>query len=158
MVTEIKINTSHSQIAVFDPCIDNPFNAWKQAHVNQGFSWRNHSVSFKTLIETGAHTVRIERGEIDEEIYESSKRTIRVPFEVKTGFVEIGGVLGSETVAMPPGLYMLEALFFEPINEANASTLLRFVATDDRTEFLVVKADDALDVPQELEIEAQAAI
>ena len=48
------IDVSYSQIAVFNSELENPFNDWTDQHVLQGFSWREESGSFKTLVfETG---------------------------------------------------------------------------------------------------------
>ena len=44
---------SYSQVSVFMAKLDSPFNDWEQEHVEQGFAWREGSVSFATLEEAG---------------------------------------------------------------------------------------------------------
>jgi Competence protein J (ComJ) len=56
---QVRLIISHSQIAVFDPSLERPFNSWTDAHVAQGFSWRPGSVSFSTLCEWGRYDVEV---------------------------------------------------------------------------------------------------
>jgi hypothetical protein len=44
--TSFVLQVSHSQIAVFDSAMAQPFSAWSDMHVNQGFAWRAGAVSF----------------------------------------------------------------------------------------------------------------
>lgn len=103
----ISLLVSYSQISIFDGTLENPFNNWTEQHVRQGFSWRDGSVSFKTLIESGQLEVRI--------LYvrkffpdASSLRTISVPFVCQEGArIEIATITESHPVPLEAGEYQL---------------------------------------------------
>ncbi|MBN9391540.1 MAG: hypothetical protein J0I20_26140 [Chloroflexi bacterium] len=48
---------SYSQLIIFDNELEAPFNDWRPEHVAQGFSWREGSVSFRTLEDNGSMRV-----------------------------------------------------------------------------------------------------
>ena len=83
---------SYSQVAVFTAGLDHPFNDWEQEHVDQGFAWREGSVSFATLEEASA--LHCEAVVADGwRPHPEAERAIRVPFSVAGGdSVEIASI------------------------------------------------------------------
>ncbi|MEO7590107.1 MAG: competence protein ComJ, partial [Byssovorax sp.] len=83
---------SYSQVSVFTAGLGSPFNDWEQEHVDQGFAWREGSVSFATLEETG--TLHCEAVVADPwRPHPEAERAIRVPFNVAgDGSVEIASI------------------------------------------------------------------
>ena len=55
----LKINLSYSQLCIFLSSLAQPFNDWSDRHFTQGFSWRNGSVSFKSIAESGEHKINL---------------------------------------------------------------------------------------------------
>ncbi len=93
-----RIVVMYSQIAVFDPSMDSPFNDWAEPHVAQGFAWRPTSVSFGTLFEGGGVEVELRRSE-DLQVKPETVRAIRVPFTVtRSGKVQVTSVTGDGPV------------------------------------------------------------
>jgi len=101
------MSVSYSQIAVFDGRLDPPFNNWTDHHVQQGFSWRAGSVSFKTLIHSGRARVSYRISTV----YTPQPGTIRsivVPFMVESGAtIEIATIEAALPVTIEPGPYSL---------------------------------------------------
>lgn len=58
-MVEVIVDVSYSQLGVFVAGPLKPFNDWTDKHVAQGFAWRPESVSFRTLVEAGSHSVEI---------------------------------------------------------------------------------------------------
>ena len=50
---QFELFSSYSRVAVFRAGLEKPFNDWEQDHLDQGFAWREGSVSFATLEEGG---------------------------------------------------------------------------------------------------------
>lgn len=79
----------YCQLAVFQYGLENPFNDWNDTHVNQGFVWREGSVSFGTLSydEECKITVRVtDKNEVDTNAF----RAITVPFYISKKGIEVG--------------------------------------------------------------------
>lgn len=103
---QFTLEISYSQIAIFNAAMDRPFNNWTEAHFNQGFCWREGSVSFRTAAKTGQGKISIDR------LAEMSLRddvilAISVPFTVDTGNLEIASVFKGEVIDIEPGDYEL---------------------------------------------------
>lgn len=130
---------TYSQIAVFRPSLNNPFNDWTTRHVAQGFSWREGSVSFSTLDEAGRAETTFE---CQPSFVPVSKaiRAIVVPFEVdRGGKVECATIAQSMVVELKPGKY---ALHFEAGKKDNATAWIRFCfVPQDSVEPKVLVAD-----------------
>jgi hypothetical protein len=110
IITSSTLFVLYSQIAVFDPNLQKPFNEWTSEHSRQGFSWRPLSVSFAMLIDSGNMHIDIVSNTIVE-IAEDTVRAIQVPFDVQdSGVIEIATITESMRVELPPGKY---ALIFE---------------------------------------------
>lgn len=97
---------SYSQIAVFRSDLDNPSNDWTNQHVAQGFSWRDESVSFKTLVDAGPTSVEVVRA--SEMPIPNGSRAISVPFFCpEDSKIEIASIAGGQVTGLPGGRYQL---------------------------------------------------
>jgi Competence protein J (ComJ) len=104
------LSVSYSQIAIFDGRMNNPFNDWTDTHVQQGFSWRPESVSFKTLAEYGTFKVEVVAIPAFKARFDTI-RAISVPFLVKEGsLIEVASIGSSKVIKILSGTY---ELFFE---------------------------------------------
>jgi hypothetical protein len=154
---DFPIMVSYSQLAVFDPSLERPFNEWTRGHVAQGVSWRPGSVSFRTIQEGGRHLimVSVEANQVEPE--PAVIRAIDVPFEVPPGgAVEIGSISESTLFELPPGLYQLR---FECYGRANSETpRVRFVfCRDDDPVFRLLRVDSDLHPSKDLLLTALPA-
>lgn len=142
----------YSQIALFQYGLDNPFNDWNETHVNQGFSWREGSVSFGTLSSDGdcKITVRLTK-KIDDDII----RAIVVPFKVEKGGIEIGSVMETVAIDIPEGNY--ELLFTAKSVNSKEHYTFSFIESENPIA-KVLKADDELNLPDKLLMESNPAI
>lgn len=144
----------YSQIALFQYGIDNPFNDWNELHVNQGFSWRDGSVSFGTLSSDGDCKITVKltkKVETDGDII----RAIVVPFKVKKGGIEIGSVMETVAIDIPEGNY--ELLFTANSTNNAEHYTFSFIENENPTA-RVLKADNELNLPDNLLMEASPAI
>lgn len=107
------LDVSHSQVAVFDSGLQQPFNGWTESHVNQGFAWRPGSVSFATIEEAGRHSVSLDVVSGNVGVSPEAIRVIQTPFEVpQTGAIEVASVSDSVPFSLPPGTYALRFEYF----------------------------------------------
>lgn len=101
MALQFDIFVSYSQLAVFWPSLDEPFNAWTDQQVRDGYSWAPQSVSFKTPSESGVCTVEV----VD--VHGRSPRvagSIEVPFDVPDdGNVEVASISDGSVINVPCG-------------------------------------------------------
>ena len=144
----------YSQIALFKHGLDNPFNDWNEIHVNQGFSWREGSVSFGTLSSDGNCKVIIkltERIEIDDDII----RAIVVPFKVESAGLEIGSVMETVAIDIPKGKY--ELLFTAKSINNTEYYAFSFIKSEN-PKARIVRVDDGLSLPEDLLMVANPAI
>src|SRR3989338_926202 len=132
---------SHSQIAIFQTGLENPFNDWKDSHVEQGFAWRVGSVSFATLREGG--TIDVEAAAKKTwSIDSAADRIIRVPFVVSEPGVEVASIISGQALDIAPGSY---SLYFETGEKKDTATWCRctFVPDENPTPE-IIKADKGL--------------
>lgn len=144
----------YSQIALFQYGLNNPFNDWNETHVNQGFSWRDGSVSLGTLSSDGDCKITVKltkKIEIDNDII----RAIVVPFKVEKGGIEIGSVMETVAIDIPEGNY--EILFTAKSANSTEHYTFSFIESENPTA-RVLKADDELNLPDNLLMEANSAI
>jgi hypothetical protein len=154
---EFPVLVLYSQVTVFDPSLERPFNDWTDKHVAQGFSWRPRSAAFRTIAEDGRHlvTVLVDPAEDDEST--GAPRIIDVPFDVPAdGRVEIGSISDSSVLEIPPGSYAPRFECYEPVNGQPARVRFLFVRVPNPT-FRIVRADPELSPGQELLISTSAA-
>lgn len=105
MNKQFEIDVTYGQLAVFQAGLVNPFNDWTDDHVNQGFTWRDGSVSFGALSGDGYSQVHVKTTDIV--AIDDAVRAIIVPFEVKLGGVEVGSISETVVIEIPAGHYGL---------------------------------------------------
>lgn len=155
MSSQFIIYVSYSQIAVFDPGLQNPFNDWGPVHVSQGFSWRPRSVSFRTLEESGPMTVDIQISD-QIQLLNETVRAIQVPFDVgATGVVEVASITEGATVEIPPNNYVL--VFEHGLDDQQQMWCrFSFIPTE-HAQAQVLREDPELNPPTPLVMRANAA-
>src|SRR5260221_2439043 len=138
-MTKFQLFVSHSQLSIFDPSLQKPFNNWTRAHVNQGFAWRPGSVSFRTLLESGNCDVELFSDGIEVPVLSSAIRVIEVPFFLtKLGRVEVASVSDGRQFEMASGFYRLRF-------EALSGVAIRLVfAKGGERQFIILRADPEL--------------
>jgi hypothetical protein len=106
-VVSLNMFISYSQIALFDGSLRLPFNNWAKRHVAQGFTWRDGSISFRTLIESGPIDVTVVR--LKQFLgAEGVVRAISVPFSCgKDSRPEIASITESRRIDLDPGAYQV---------------------------------------------------
>jgi hypothetical protein len=147
------IPITYSQIAVFNSNLENPFNDWSDDQVSQGFSWREGSVSFKTLINDAI--VRVEFDVVGKFVPSvGSLRTISVPFKCnQSGEIEIATITDAQPLSVKSGVYQL---VFECGSEPDDWCRISLVVDGDlEPKILVADADLAPSYP--LIMEAHSA-
>ena len=155
-MTDLQIQISYATLAVFDPELRDPFNDWTQAQAAQGFAWRDGSVSFRTLIESGPLNVLVTVNGTRTAIRSDSVRAIQVPFRVpSSGIVEIGSISGGTTLKIPSGPY---ALICEIGSTSDGAPFGRLQFVPDKSAgAAVLRADPELSPPTPLVMGATPA-
>jgi hypothetical protein len=157
MATTIGLDVSFGQLAVFASSLRQPFNDWTEQHVSQGFAWRPGSVSFRSMVEAGRHSIEIAVANHLGAVHPEAIRVIEVPFEIPAdGAVEIGSIADTVPVSLPAGSFLLRCEFLPPGNTSGERARLTF-AKNDPPHFAVVRADPDLSVDRELLTSAQPA-
>jgi hypothetical protein len=103
---DFMLEISYSQIAVFNPHMDRPFNNWTEEHFNQGFVWRPQSVSFRTPARAGNAKCKVEVV-ADAALKKDAIIAISVPFHLPEQGVEVASVFKGQVVDLEPGDYQL---------------------------------------------------
>jgi len=155
---EFEIDISYGQLAVFIHSISDPFSDWSEEHVNQGFVWREGTVSFRTLLESGMHNVSAEVVEYFDGIDAAVIRAIDVPFDVPSdGDIEIASISDSAILSVPSGSYCLRCEFV--IDSLSGKNLVRLVfARGEPAHFLIVRADSELSPGSSLVVSGNPAL
>ncbi len=144
MKSTLRIEVSYCQFSVFPRSLAQPFNAWTDRHVDQGFAWRPESVSFRTLIESGAHLVEIDVVDYVNQTATDAVRIIEVPFEVPhDGTIEVGSISDSALLIVPAGPCLLRCELF-PVDEGGVAEVRLVFARKAPIRFAIVRADSAL--------------
>lgn len=151
-----KINITYSQLCIFISNLNNPFNDWSERNFMQGFAWRDGSVSFRSLYEIEIHQVNLFINEDLPTINDCCLRAFRVPFTVSSDEIEIGSISDSMLLRLEAGEYILQVEFMERIGDCFPEINIRFNFGD--TDFLILKADDAIISIGELDLMAKPAI
>jgi hypothetical protein len=151
------LSLSHSQIAVFDGRLEQPFNMWTEKHVNQGFSWRPGAVSFRTIASGGRHHVGLLITPEEVELPSDAVRIIQVPFEVPShGSVEVASIPDARPFELRPGSYALRYECFPLDGGSEPRVNFVFMKRDNPT-FSVLRADAELSLSGELLLTASPA-
>ncbi|MBH1987068.1 MAG: hypothetical protein I8H76_07090 [Burkholderiales bacterium] len=157
MAARMGFDVAYSQLAVFVSSIKQPFNDWTDRHVDQGFAWRPGSVSFRTLVEAGAHVVEVSVADRMGPIRDDAIRVVEVPFEVPPdGAVEIGGIAETVPVSLPAGAFVLRCEFLHPPGTEGERVAMTF-AKGEAARFAVLRADAELNPGVELLTHADPA-
>lgn len=150
-----QIYLSYSQICVFQSTLSDPFNDWNENQHQQGFSWREGSVAFRALQEDGDHEVGLYIDERVPELSDQVVRAFRVPFEAANGNVEIASISDSTPLEISAGKYSVQIEFLRPVAGDMPKIVIRM--NKGASDFKVLKADDALVVGENLDVEAVPA-
>ncbi|MEO5927635.1 MAG: competence protein ComJ [Patescibacteria group bacterium] len=105
------LDISYSQIYLFSVGTNNPFNQWEDKHLLQGFSWREGSVGFATMEESGIGHISVEF--INKPLtswLDGVQTVIEIPYEITLGAIEIASIADSKKIKAEDGKY---ALFFQ---------------------------------------------
>lgn len=152
----LKIYLSYSQICIFESSLSNPFNNWSDKSFNQGFSWRDRSVSFRTLLEEGNHLITIFINEPIPELDEDVVRAFKVPLDTSDGNIEIASISDSIPLKIPEGKYVLQIEFLTVSQNKNPEVNIRL--NKGETSFLILKADNEIYVDEGFDINSPPAI
>jgi len=156
--TTVNVEVAYGQIAIFTRALQQPFNDWTDRHVAQGFAWRPGSVSFRTIVEAGRHSVEINVTEHVGPISVGAVRAIEVPFEVPAdGAIEVGSISDSVPLSLPAGVFLLRCEFLRPSHSGAERVRLVF-GMKDASHFAIVRADESLNADGELLMTAPAAL
>lgn len=157
MATDVGVEISHGQLAVFASSLHQPFNDWTDRHVGQGFAWRPGSVSFRSVVEAGQHLIEIVVADRLGAIHPDAVRAIEVPFDVpRDGAVEVGSIAETVPLSLPAGAFLLRCEFLESGGTASARVRLTF-AKNEAARFAVVRADPELSIDGALLTTAEPA-
>lgn len=157
MATTIFVEVSYAQLSVFASSLPHPFNDWTDRHVLQGFAWRPGSVSFRSLVEAGLHSIEVDVVDRIGNVHDDAIRVLDVPFEVPSdGEVEIGSIGETIPISLPAGSFLLRCEFLQSAHRAGEQVRLTF-ARNDTPRFEVVRADSELMPHGELLIDAEPA-
>jgi hypothetical protein len=150
-----EIDIFYSQLAVFQSGLENPYNNWNDIHLNQGFVWREGSVSFGTLFddEEGKITVRVtDKFELDNDVI----RAITVPFYIGNKGIEVGSVMKTTAFDLEKGMYELVFTIKQLDNESRHYSFDFIKSNNPKAN--VIKADEELNPPTVLLMKAEPAI
>lgn len=129
----------YGQVSVFQPHLSDPFNGWTDRHIEQGFSYRQGSVSF--LLDSFAHCATITVSFCKEYTLREGVSSVCVPFWVTDSGVEIGSIVESSVFAIPAGSYVLIAEITGGPSEPLCS--FTFVSSEEPVQACLVYAADS---------------
>lgn len=110
MKISFRLFITYSQLAVFRPELQHPFNDWSSEHVAQGFAWRDGSVSFRTLEDSEEYRIDVCR-ETEIHMKEGALRAILVPFTImEPGQCEIASLSDGKIIDIEAANY---AIFYQ---------------------------------------------
>ncbi|MEQ1890560.1 MAG: competence protein ComJ [Alphaproteobacteria bacterium] len=156
--TTLKVDVTYSQLAVFLSSLQNPFNDWTSKHVDQGFAWRQGSVSFRTLIESGQHYIELVLTHGSVPILYEAIRVIEVPFDIcDDGAIEIASIADTVRLSLPCGKYSLRCELL-PLRSDGCGQVRLVFSGCQVAEFKIVRADKELVLEGELLKHAEAAM
>jgi Competence protein J (ComJ) len=149
-----KSDTLYSQIAVFLFGLENPFNDWSDTHFNQGFSWREGSVSFGTLSENEQCNITV-RITDNLEVNSNVIRAITVPFYINFKGIEVGNVMETKAIDIEEGMY--ELLFTIQVENSVEHYIFNFIRNNNPKANIII-ADEKLKTSTTLLMEAEPAV
>jgi hypothetical protein len=147
-------DTLYSQLAVFQFGLENPFNDWNDTHFNQGFSWREGSVSFGTLSEKEKCNITV-RVTDNLEVNSNVIRAITVPFYINCKGIEVGNVMETKAIDIEEGMY--ELLFTILVENRMEHYTFNFIKNNNPKANIII-ADEELKPSTTLLMQAEPAI
>lgn len=145
----------YSKIAVFQYGLENPFNDWNDTHVNQGFAWRKGSVSFRTITDDEECKISV-RVTDKKEVDRDATRAITVPFYISHKGIEVGSIMETKAIDIEEGMY---GLLFTVQRLGNGLDHYSYAfIKNDNPMAKIIKADEELNPPSVLEMNAEPAI
>jgi hypothetical protein len=158
MMTTIDFGISHGQLAVLASSLQDPYNDWTDQHFAQGLTWRPGSVSFRSMVEAGWHSVKIDVVNHAGPVHPDAVRVIEVPFEVPAdGAIEVASIAEATPLSLPAGSFLLRCEFLKP-SGTDENELVRLTFAKDAPRFAVIRADPELLVGDVLLTTARPAI
>ncbi|MFN3228298.1 MAG: competence protein ComJ [Asticcacaulis sp.] len=158
MAITLEIDVSYSQISVFKSELSDPFNEWTDWQVDQGFTWRPGSVSFRTICENGIHHVSVYVVDCFDKIHPQAIRSVEVPFVLTdSGNIEVASIADSVSLNLPLGFYVLRCELLLP-GFCGGNHVQLIFARKEESRFSVVCSNDALSISNNFIIEAKPAI
>jgi len=158
MATTIGCDVLYGQLAVFASSLKQPFNDWTDRHVLQGFAWRPGSVSFRSMVESGQHSIEVDVANHVGAVHPDAARVLEVPFVVPAdGAVDVGSIAETVPLLLPAGSCLLRCEFLQPAATAGERVRLTFARLD-APHFAIVRADPALSAGGDLLTTAQPAL
>ena len=155
MALDFTLELSWSQVSLFDANLADPFNDWTEAHLEQGFTWRPGSVSFKVPVRSGPLQVGIDF--VDSlQLMSDAQWAILVPLHTWGGVIEISTIAQSELIEIPPGQFSL--LYQTGIHDGRAWAHFGLLASNGvQVEPRVLRGDDVVHADVELLMQAEPA-
>ena len=154
-----------------------PYNRPTEAHIRQGFTWRPGSVTFRTLDpeELLEESVLVDTDQSETvALPPAAVRIIRVPFDIGADGIEVTSPIGiAWSIDLPPGHYALyfavepdEAItraiaqgeWKDPLIQAAWIYHLTFLPESSPVQPAILRADDQLEPPEHLVMEAEPAV
>jgi len=112
MQLSFSINVLYSQLCIFLTKLLDPFNEWTQKNVDQGFSWRPGSVSFRSIEDGGTHYLTLSVVDTMPALNPSTIRAIEVPFKIEeNASIEVGSIADGREIKLPSGVFLLRCEF-----------------------------------------------
>ena len=107
VIATLEVLVSYNTLCVFHAEIENPYNDWREIHVEQGFAWRPESVGFCGL-ENASDCDMTVQTDSQINLRSDAVRAIQVPFSVAAGQkIIVGSILDETTIDVAPGGYCL---------------------------------------------------
>ncbi|MCM3747251.1 competence protein ComJ [Paenibacillus pasadenensis] len=159
-IADSELLISYSQIAVYRSGLQHPYSDWTEEHIQQGFAWRDGSVSFSTLDDIRSR-VEVSTG-TERPPLTGCIRAIAVPFQTDESGVGVSSILSQHISALlPAGMYELIFMAYEPKAGAEGTLTghyrIHFVpCASPKAEILL--QDNGLEPPSPLQMNAEAAM
>lgn len=150
------ISLSYSQLNVFNSQLENPYNNWSTDYVKQGFSWRENSLSFNTILDSGTcHLTLYINTDFRPKNY---IRAIAVPFTLtENGVIELGSMDNFFQLKLLSGSYEVVFAIEKVMTDVNQVDISLFINKSVRTTAEILIQDDFLMPNSPLLLDAVAA-
>jgi hypothetical protein len=151
-----QLSLSYSQLNVFNSQLKNPLNNWNSDYVKQGFSWREKSLSFNTILDSGTCNLTLY---VDTDFIQSKYiRAIAVPFTVdENGIIELGSMDDFFQLKILSGSHEVVFAIEKIIEETNQVNISLFINQSIRTSAEILIQDAFLIPNSPLLLDAVAA-